>query len=148
MFIVLVLAVITIFQGSGEPNVNKNGIAISGYDVVAYFDSEPKEGDIAYQIRYEGGTYLFSSQTNKDAFEAEPTKFIPQYGGWCAYAMGLGSDKVKINPERYKILRGKLYLFYDFKGTDTLIFWEKDEESLKRAADKNWKKIQIEASKN
>lgn len=142
MFTAILFASLLFFQSLGNANLSKNGIALSGYDAVAYFKSEPIEGSTEYQSKFEGATYLFSSSANKETFDSSPKKYVPAYGGWCAYAMGLGPDKVKINPNRYKILEGKLYLFYDFKGTDTFVLWENDEEALKQSADKNWKKIQ------
>jgi hypothetical protein len=66
---------------------------------------------------------------------------MPQYGGWCAYAMGAKNEKVTMNPENYKIVDGKLYLFYKNFFTDTLDDWNEDEENLKQKANENWKKI-------
>ena len=92
-------------------------------------------------MSYEGVIYYFSSQTNKEAFAKSPSSFEPQYGGWCAYAMGSNNEKVEINPETFKIIDGKLYLFYNAYFNNTLKSWNKDESNLKKKADVNWKKI-------
>jgi YHS domain-containing protein len=121
-------------------NVKKN-IALEGYDPVSYFDGKPKEGQEDIAFTYKGITYYFSSQGNLSRFKTVPDKFEPAYGGWCAYAMGDTGEKVKVDPETYKILNGKLYLFYNFWGNNTLEDWSKAEPKLKEAADRNWKKI-------
>ena len=121
-------------------NVKKN-IAIEGYDPVSYFKGKPAEGKSNLKVTHRGVTYLFSTQANLDAFKSNPDKYEPAYGGWCAYAMGDSGEKVKIDPQTYKIVDGKLYLFYNFWLTNTLEGWNKDEKSLKEKADKNWKRI-------
>ncbi len=118
----------------------ENGIAISGYDPVSYFSNEVKKGDKKIALKHQGVTYFFSSQKNKDAFLKSPSKYEPQYGGWCAYAMGDSNEKVEVNPKTYKILDGKLYLFYNAYFNNTLKSWDKDEKNLKVKADNNWKK--------
>ena len=70
-----------------------------------------------------------------------PTYFEPQYGGWCAYAMGSKGEKIAIDPETFKIVEGKLYLFYNAYFNNTLKIWNKDELSFKKKADLNWKKF-------
>ena len=90
---------------------------------------------------YAGVTYNFSSAENKEAFKKSPAAYEPQYGGWCAYAMGNDGSKVSIDPETFKIVGGKLYLFYNRFFTNTLKSWNKDEVTLKKNADTNWQKI-------
>ena len=90
---------------------------------------------------YEGVVYYFASESNKNLFLKNPQGYEPQYGGWCAYAMGSSGEKVEIDPETYKILDGKLYLFYNAYFNNTLKSWNKDEKNLKSKADVNWKKI-------
>lgn len=121
-------------------NIKKN-LAIEGYDPVCYFDNKPIEGKSEYSLLYRGVTYLFSSQANLAKFKATPEKYEPAYGGWCAYAMGETGEKVKIDPETFKIIDNKLYLFYNFWGTNTLESWNKNEKPLKTKGDQNWKKI-------
>lgn len=120
----------------------EKGIAIQGYDPVAYFtQNKAVEGDKANAVFYAGATYYFSSAANKELFKKDPAKYEPQYGGWCAYAMGAKGEKVEIDPETFKIVNGKLYLFYNKAFNNTLKTWNKDEANLKAAADKNWGKI-------
>jgi YHS domain-containing protein len=121
-------------------NVKKN-IAVEGFDVVSYFDNKPMEGDEEKQFVYKGVTYLFANAGNMAKFKANPEKYEPAYGGWCAYAMGETGEKVKVDPETYKILDGKLYLFYHFWGNNTLDAWNKNEKLLKAKGDLNWKKF-------
>jgi YHS domain-containing protein len=119
-----------------------NKVAIQGYDPVAYFTQKKAlKGKSTLAATYEGVVYNFSTQNNKDAFVKNPTNYEPQYGGWCAYAMASSGDKVEIDPETFKIVDGKLYLFYNAYFNNTLKSWNKDEASLKSKADKNWKKF-------
>lgn len=120
---------------------HKNNLAIQGYDPVSYFDNKPAEGKPGIAYTYKGITYRFANHENLNRFKAAPDKFEPAYGGWCAYAMGENGEKVKIDPETYKIIDGKVYLFYNFWTNNTLTTWNKDEKKLKEAADRNWAKI-------
>jgi YHS domain-containing protein len=119
----------------------KKDIAVEGYDVVSYFDGEPKEGESEYSIVYKGITYFFASKSTFEKFKMDPVKYEPAYGGWCAYAMGETGEKVKVDAETFKIIDGKLYLFYNFWGNNTLGNWNKNEKALRSAGDKNWKKF-------
>jgi YHS domain-containing protein len=120
----------------------ENKIALQGYDPVAYFTQKKAvKGKSNLVATYEGVTYNFSSQSNKDAFVKSPASYEPQYGGWCAYAMGAKGEKVEVDPETFKIVNGKLFLFYNAYFNNTLKSWNKDEASLNKKADANWKKI-------
>lgn len=119
----------------------KKQIAIEGYDPVSYFDNKPLAGNPEIKFSYKGVIYLFANLQNLAKFKTNPEKYEPSYGGWCAYAMGETGDKVKIDPETFKIIDGKLYLFYNFWGNNTLTDWDKNEKPLKTKADQNWKKI-------
>jgi YHS domain-containing protein len=118
-----------------------HSVAIEGYDPVSYFDSKPREGKEEFAYSYKGVSYLFASQANESRFKANPANYEPAYGGWCAYAMGETGEKVKIDPETYKIHDGKLYLFYNFWGNNTLKAWNKNEKDLKLKGDRNWEKF-------
>ncbi|MBS1557247.1 MAG: YHS domain protein [Bacteroidetes bacterium] len=123
-------------------NIEKTGLALQGYDPVAYFEShKAMEGKKEITAWYEGITYRFSSDKNKATFLTNPLSYEPQYGGWCAFAMGAKGEKVEVDPETFKISNGKLYLFYNHFFNNTLKDWNKDEGSLKTNADQNWKKI-------
>ena len=77
---------------------------------------------------------------NKQAL-AQPGKYEPQYGGWCAYAMGATGEKVPVDPETFKIVHGKLFLFYNKFLNNTLKSWNKYEKNLNAKADGNWAKL-------
>lgn len=118
------------------------GVAIKGYDPVAYFtQNKAVKGKKELAVINQGVLYYFSSVENKDAFKAASFKYEPEYGGWCAYAMGNTGEKVSIDPETFKIVNGKLYLFYNRFFTNTLKDWNKNEASLKKSADINWPKL-------
>lgn len=121
-------------------NVKKN-VALEGYDPVSYFDGNPTEGAEEIKVTHKGVIYQFATQANLNKFKVNPDKYEPAYGGWCAYAMGETGEKVKVDPETYKILDGRLYLFYNFWGNNTLTDWNKNEKKLKSAASTSWKKI-------
>ena len=117
-------------------------IALQGYDPVAYFkQGKAVKGKKEITATYEGVTYNFSMPVNKEYFLKNPSKYEPQFGGWCAFAMGDSGEKVKINPDTFKIIDGKLYLFYNAYFNNTLKSWNKDEVNLKSKAEVNWKKI-------
>jgi YHS domain-containing protein len=122
-------------------NKDKSNLAIQGYDPVNYFLGSAKPGSSAYVYTYEGITYRFVSLKNKQLFEASPSKFEPMYGGWCAYAIGANGEKVEVDPETFKILNGKLYLFYDAYFNNTRSKWNKDEKNLNKKADEHWRRI-------
>jgi YHS domain-containing protein len=122
-----------------EINTNKKGFAADGFDVVAYFDNNAVEGSKKFQSTGGGVKYQFSTAENLAKFKKSPNKYSPQYGGWCAYAIGAKNEKVEINPKTFEIRDGKLYLFYNSWGINTLKLWEKEgAEKLQKQADKNW----------
>ena len=117
-------------------------VAIQGYDPVAYFkQGKAVKGKKELGSIFEGVNYYFSTVENKDTFLKSPMNYEPQYGGWCAFAMGDSSEKVEIDPATFKIVEGKLYLFYNAYFNNTLKSWNKDQSNLKAKADSNWKKF-------
>ena len=132
----------TLFAQNGT-NTNKKGFAADGYDVVAYFENKALEGNSKFQTTIKGLNYNFSAQKNLQNLKKNPEKYQPQYGGWCAYAVGAKNEKVDVNPKTYEIRDGKLYLFYNAWGINTLKMWnEEGAENLKKKADVNWKSLQ------
>jgi YHS domain-containing protein len=120
----------------------EGNIAIDGYDPVAYFKTNKAvKGKKDHALSYQGVVYYFSSAENKEEFKKNPAHYEPEYGGWCAYAMGEKGEKVSIDPGTFKILGNRLYLFYNKYFNNTLKSWNKDEARLKNSADINWKKI-------
>ena len=112
--------------------------AIRGYDTVAYFtENKPVEGSEEFSFEYKGAQWLFSSVENLELFKADPQKYAPQYGGYCAYAVAKGST-ASIKPELFTIHNDKLYLNYNSSINDK---WQANMQNFIQAADKNWPEI-------
>ena len=127
-------------QRTKQFNLNK-GIALSGYDPVSYYNGKPMKGRSDLSYAYKDVVYYFAVRQNLEKFKQNPAGYEPQYGGWCAYAMGNTGEKVEVDPETYKIIGGKLYLFYNKYFNNTLKSWNKNESYLKQRADANWQKV-------
>ena len=92
-------------------NMDGKGLWVEGYDPVAYLmDGKATEGSERFSLVHQGATFHFASQAHLDAFRKEPAKYLPQYGGYCAYAMGATGEKVEVDPETFKVKEGKVYL--------------------------------------
>jgi YHS domain-containing protein len=119
----------------------EEGVALQGYDPVAYFRlNKAVKGKKELSVVNGGVVYYFSSVENKEDFKKSPAKYEPEYGGWCAYAMGTKAEKVTVDPGTFKIIQNKLYLFYNKFFNNTLKDWNKQEMFLKPQADANWQK--------
>lgn len=135
------LTSLTAFSQKENYNLKKGFIA-EGYDVVSYFNNKAEKGDKEFTTEFDGVKFKFSSKENLEIFKKNPKKYVPAYGGYCAYAIGAKAKKVSIDPETFEIRDGKLYLFYNSWGTNTLELWkEEGAEDLKKKADSNWEKI-------
>lgn len=120
-------------------NVDKAGVWVDGYDPVAYFtDGKALKGSPAFAVTYKGAKFYTISKAHQDLFKKEPEKYLPQYGGYCAYALGSYNEKVEVDPETFSVKDGKVFLFYNKYFTNTLKDWNKDETKLHQKADKNW----------
>lgn len=98
------------FAANVEVNANANDLAIKGYDTVSYFTKgAPTKGSDKYTAAYNGAIYQFSSAHNRDLFKAEPAKYAPQYGGYCAMGVAL-NKKLDTDPTAWHVRNGKLYL--------------------------------------
>ncbi len=114
-----------------------HGLALAGYDAVSYFHGQPLAGLPELASTHLGLTYLFASPANQQRFDAEPERFLPQYGGFCAVAVSEGK-LVPVDPLTYKVSNEKLYLFYNGEHGNTRPQWEADEPGLRAAADERW----------
>jgi len=115
-----------------------DGVAVGGYDPVAYFtQNKPVPGDAGITTDYMGATWRFASAQNRDAFVADPKRYAPQYGGYCAYAVASGYT-AKGDPQAWKIVDGKLYLNYS-KGVQKR--WVQDIPGYITKADGNWPSV-------
>lgn len=113
-------------------------LAVGGYDAVAYHtQAKPVPGTDEFTHMWKGATWRFSSKDNLEAFVKEPEKYAPQYGGYCAFAVGHGS-LASGDPKVWKIVDGKLYLNIS-KSVQTS--WEKDKDKLIKRGDANWPKL-------
>mgnify|MGYP001817873646 CR=1 FL=1 len=137
---------------AGPQFIDKTGYAVSGYDVVAYFDLEQSEvgsaqpaavpGNSSITSEFNGATFAFSSAENKARFDANPEAFVPQYDGHCAYGVSKGG-KVPGNPNLWRIVDGKLYL----NITQNVVgFWEEDIPGNITLAENNWASIEPDAA--
>ncbi len=123
-------------------NVSKAALAIEGFDPVAYFTTgKAAKGSKNLAVSHQGIVYYFANTQNRELFKANAAKYEPQYGGWCAYAMGAAGEKVEVDPETFKIKDGKLFLFYHSWTNNTLTKWNKAEAALKTKADLSWAKF-------
>jgi YHS domain-containing protein len=134
----------TLNRTRAHHNVDANGVALSGYDPVSYFPEgggAPKRGDPRWIAERDGRRYRFSSEANRDAFLADPSRFEPEFGGWCAYAVAHGY-KFEVDPESYRVENGRLLLFYRGVFGDARREFEKEgvEKGLHQA-DTNWPSI-------
>jgi len=126
-----------------QDNVNlKGGFAAQGYDVVAYFQDQALKGDKKFSATHDGINYKFHKAENQAIFKENPEMYVPQYGGFCAYAIAKNGEKVGVNPKTFTITDGKLYLFYNSWGVNTLEKWKAEgAPQLQMEADKKWDSI-------
>lgn len=128
---------------TGRWNTNIDNVVIDGYDPVAYFEeSQPVRGRKELATDYNGVTFHFASEAHREKFLAGPEQYLPQYGGWCAFAIAAKEAKVPANPRTFKIYRGKLHLFFDdvYEGEplNTKLLWDAAEEEMHTQADATW----------
>lgn len=140
------------FALAGEQYVDKTGFAVSGYDVVSYFDlpqsnigqpqAQPLPGNASITAEYNGAQFAFATKANRDRFLADPATYVPQYDGHCAYGVAKGG-KVPGNPTLWRIVDGKLYL----NITKNVVgFWEEDIPGNVKKSEKNWTGLEAKAA--
>lgn len=140
LFLFTSLSLLCRSQSYPEPIYSSDGAAIGGYDAVSYFTkNEAVKGSKDFTYSWNGASWRFASESNRDLFKANPEKYAPQYGGYCAWGMSNGY-KAKVDPlNAWTISNGKLYLNYS-KSIKSKWLPEKDE--LIKKADTNWKKFE------
>jgi YHS domain-containing protein len=121
----------------------KKGFVAEGYDVVSYFTKNALlKGNKKYEATFENAKFRFATQEYLNLFKENPKKYIPQYGGYCAYAVAAKKTKMYIDTDAYEIRDGKLYLFYSSWLGSKLKDWQtEDTKKLQEKADKNWQEI-------
>jgi YHS domain-containing protein len=134
--ILLVVSALPAFaQTKSLLNLDKAGVAIQGYDPVAFFtENKPVKGDAKFPARHNGATYYFASKEHRDVFKADPAKYEPAFGGYCAYGVSRGK-LVEIEVDAFQIVDGRLLLQYS-KGVRN--DFNKDAKGNLAKADVNW----------
>jgi len=143
LFTVLMLLSCTRSSPVTSVNVTAEGVAIKGYDPVAYFTEQmPVKGSADFEYLWSGAKWRFATAEHRDLFKAYPEKYAPKYGGYCAYAVSKGKI-VDIDPEAWTVFEHRLYLNV---SKDVRSLWEKDREEYIRKADANWPRMLRERS--
>lgn len=124
-------------------NIPSHGVALEGYCPVAYFAvGKPVRGQAQFSSDHGGIGYWFASADAKALFDADPDKYVPAYGGWCAFGMAV-QDKFPVDPRNYKIENGRLLLFLKNENVDARELWnDGDMAGLSSKADAHWRKVQ------
>jgi YHS domain-containing protein len=135
LYVVALIAFAVLAPGAEVVNIDKNGLALQGYDPVAYFtDGKSVKGSPEFIASYKGATYQFTSAEHKQLFEKSPAKYEPQFGGFCGYAASI-NKLAPIEVEYFQILHDRLILQHNKKAWD---LWHKDVEGNLNNADANW----------
>lgn len=125
-------------QNYAQNQYLKKGLATEGYDVVAYFESaKPIEGKKGITTKYNGAIYQFSSESNKALFLNNPTQYVPQFGGYCAYGVSENHTS-PTDPKAFTIVDNKLYLNYNLEVKE---LWSKEQEERIKSANENWETL-------
>jgi YHS domain-containing protein len=129
-------------EGAHSQNTDAAGIAVKGYDVVAYqTQNAAVAGSAAFVATHQGATFRFASAANRDAFVAQPARFLPQYGGYCAMGVAVGR-KFDIDPKAFRVVDGKLYLN---KNEPTQRMWLRDVPRHIMKGDAQWATVSMRA---
>jgi hypothetical protein len=136
---------------SGFPaveNANDRGLALAGYDPVAYFDGVARPGRENLEVSHRGLRYHFADEVNQRRFLEDPDHFLPQYGGWCAFGMGvqghlnLEAERYPVDPTSFEVVDDKLYLFFRSPRFEVRKAWLEDVDGFRMRADATWAEIQ------
>lgn len=131
-------------QSTSSLNVDAKGVALKGNDPVSYFSpGGPVQGKSEFAARHEGATYWFASTGNRDTFKANPARYTPAYGGFCAMGVAL-EQKLDVDPLLWRIVDGKLYLNVHKEAQAR---WLEDVKGNLAQADRNWPRIKDKAPK-
>ncbi|CAL2065528.1 YHS domain-containing (seleno)protein [Tenacibaculum sp. 190524A05c] len=130
-------------QDKKANNIDNSNIALQGYSPVSYLDLNlAQRGSKNYKSTHEGVTYYFTSEAQKSTFDSNPKKYLPQYGGYCAFGTYAGA-KFRVDPNKFLVISNKYYLFLNNVELDAKQLWlkEKNDEKLISKANNNWKKL-------
>ncbi len=140
LLLMLFAAAMPIFVHAQSVFADDKGLAIKGYDPVAYFtDNKPMQGKVEFVHEWAGAKWNFASAEHRDAFKAAPEKYAPQYGGFCAFGVCMKNAKFPTDPTAWKVVEGKLYLNYNKQTQDA---WAQDPlPATISKGDANWKTL-------
>jgi hypothetical protein len=138
------LFVVVLVQAQAQTTYfNKKGVAIRGYDPVAYFsENKPVEGSQDFSYKWQGTEWRFKDKSNMELFKSNPEKYAPQFGGYCAYGVS-ENHKSPTEPEAFTIVGDKLYLNYNVEVRE---LWRKDKDGHIKKGETNW--VQLKTSKD
>ncbi|WP_394749917.1 YHS domain-containing (seleno)protein [Spongiimicrobium salis] len=139
----LVVSTATFAQDKKANNIDNSNIALQGYSPVSYLDLQlAQRGNKNFKSEYKKVTYYFTSKEQKASFDKNPSKYLPQYGGYCAFGTYAGA-KFRVDPNKFIVKDGKYYLFLNNVELDAQQLWmaENNHNKLKSTADKNWAKL-------
>ncbi|CAM1345174.1 YHS domain-containing (seleno)protein [Tenacibaculum amylolyticum] len=144
LVITLFLTSLTSFsQDKKANNIDNSNIALQGYSPVSYLDLNlAQRGNKNHKSTYKGVVYYFTSEAQKNTFDSNPKKYLPQYGGYCAFGAYAGA-KFRVDPNKFLVINGKYYLFLNNVELDAKQLWlkERNDQKLISAANNNWKKL-------
>ena len=145
LIVVLGIAGAMTLRGQTPGSINAaNGVAIQGYDAVAYHTQQQAvKGQRAYTHVWRGVTFQFASAENRDRFATTPEAFVPEFGGFCAYGVSRGYA-VDVDPHAFSVVDGRLYLNYSKRVQNT---WNQDRAGYIEKARQNWPKVSAELEK-
>lgn len=130
-------------QDKKANNIDNSNIALQGYSPVSYLDlGLAQRGNKEFKSEYNKVIYYFTSADQKKTFDRNPQKYMPQYGGFCAFGTYAGA-KFRVDPNKFIVKDGKYYLFLNNVELDAMELWlaENDHNKLKSTADANWAKL-------
>ena len=145
--LIALIAPMVALAGASAWNVDKDGVVLGGYDVVAYHTQDKAiQGSSRYSTNYDGVVFHFANAENLAEFKKGPASYVPSFGGYCAFGVAKNHAKVPVDPTNFKIYNGDLLLFfhdmYQGKKVNTKIFWNRGERELHKEAVKVWPTLQ------
>lgn len=143
LVVALLFTTVMMAQDKNANNIDDSKIALQGYSPVSYLDLNlAQRGVKDFKSEHEGITYYFTSKEQKATFDKNPSKYLPQYGGYCAFGVSVGA-KFRVDPNKFVVSNGKYYLFLNDIAVDAKQLWvtEKDEAALIKKANDNWKTL-------
>ena len=142
LWLVCVVAVSVVFAGEIGENTfrtDRHGVALQGYDAVAYTkDNQPSKGNAKFQVEWKGAKWYFANEAHQQLFQDNPEAYAPQYGGFCAYAASQGA-KAPVDPKVFTVYKNKLYLNLNRQIQRV---WEKRKDVFIQLADRKWPSLQ------